>query len=57
MDARRDPVAKGIIHKPMAGKPVLALKGYRDNGDVEMPPAGLRALVAVVLGAVVANLD
>jgi hypothetical protein len=55
VDARRDPIANRIIHKPVAGEAVFALEGRGDDQDVEMPPSGLGSLMAMMLGTIIAN--
>jgi hypothetical protein len=55
VDARRDPIAKWIIHKPVTGKAVLALECRGNDQHVEMATPRFGPLMAMVLGAVIAN--
>jgi hypothetical protein len=55
VDARRDPIANRIIHKPVTGKPVFALEGRGNDQHVKVPTSGLGAFMTMMLGAVIPN--
>jgi hypothetical protein len=57
VDTRGDPIAQGIIHKPVAGYTVFARKYGGHKRHMEVPSAGNCTGMAVVLGAIVTHTD